>query len=377
MSPSFCCVECHAASLLCLLDLVVRFINTLTFSSCTQRQNMGFDAPICQDTPSGGLDVLLTTAEVGHDSLVDLSREEAFQAADDVAFGPASDDAPNYFPDFADALAEPDTLLQLSLSDQPGADLQDKKHRLVGSRRWVPGKGKPCQFVKRGVIVHGGPLQILDVCIDKKCGKHHPKLASTLSGGSEDGTAKEAQQYREVVFQFEEKEREWNRQCHNAISAEIMRVALIHVPTDAVTPAFGRLLLKTLPIRNLRADTSKLIKLPENEHGGIDFPELTDAQVTTAIVMSLTQDAIGWYAAYEKPQDCFAEGVTLLTALGVKDPTSVIVDAAAAYAAANPKPKKPRKPTARKKALARPLGLKGRKSTAKAAKPTPASELGK
>ena len=53
----------------------------------------GTDAPICQDTPSGGLDVLLTTAEVGHDSLVDLSREEAFQAADDVAFGPASGDA--------------------------------------------------------------------------------------------------------------------------------------------------------------------------------------------------------------------------------------------------------------------------------------------
>ena len=32
----------------------------------------------------------MTSAEVGHDALVDLSREEAFQAADDVAFGPAS-----------------------------------------------------------------------------------------------------------------------------------------------------------------------------------------------------------------------------------------------------------------------------------------------
>ncbi len=35
----------------------------------------------------------MTSAEVGHDALVDLSREEAFQAADDVAFGPASGDA--------------------------------------------------------------------------------------------------------------------------------------------------------------------------------------------------------------------------------------------------------------------------------------------
>ena len=51
------------------------------------------DAPRCQDTPSGGLDDLLTSAEVGHDALVNLSREEAFQAADDVAFGPASGEA--------------------------------------------------------------------------------------------------------------------------------------------------------------------------------------------------------------------------------------------------------------------------------------------
>ena len=54
---------------------------------------LGTDAPICQDTPSGGLDDLLTSAEVGHDALVNLSREEAFQAADDVAFGPASGEA--------------------------------------------------------------------------------------------------------------------------------------------------------------------------------------------------------------------------------------------------------------------------------------------
>ena len=47
----------------------------------------GTDAPICQDTPSGGLDDLLTSAEVGHDALVNLSREEAFQAADDLTFG--------------------------------------------------------------------------------------------------------------------------------------------------------------------------------------------------------------------------------------------------------------------------------------------------
>ena len=35
----------------------------------------------------------MTSAEAGHDALVNLSREEAFQAADDVAFGPASGEA--------------------------------------------------------------------------------------------------------------------------------------------------------------------------------------------------------------------------------------------------------------------------------------------
>ena len=35
----------------------------------------GIDAPICQDTRSGGLDDLLASAEIGHDALVDLCRD--------------------------------------------------------------------------------------------------------------------------------------------------------------------------------------------------------------------------------------------------------------------------------------------------------------
>ena len=45
------------------------------------------DAPMCQDTRSGGLNDLLASAEIGHDALVDLSRKEAFEAPDDLAFG--------------------------------------------------------------------------------------------------------------------------------------------------------------------------------------------------------------------------------------------------------------------------------------------------
>ena len=49
----------------------------------------GIDAPICQDTRSGGLDDLLASAEIGHDSLVDLASEKTFQAPDDLPFGSA------------------------------------------------------------------------------------------------------------------------------------------------------------------------------------------------------------------------------------------------------------------------------------------------
>ena len=49
----------------------------------------GTDAPMCQDTRLGGLNDLLASAVIGHDALVDLSRKEAFEAPDDLAFGPA------------------------------------------------------------------------------------------------------------------------------------------------------------------------------------------------------------------------------------------------------------------------------------------------
>ena len=56
----------------------------------------GADAPICQVGRSGGFAELLTRTKVGHDALVDLACEEAFETPDDLSFGPpirrASDD---------------------------------------------------------------------------------------------------------------------------------------------------------------------------------------------------------------------------------------------------------------------------------------------
>ena len=46
-------------------------------------------APICQDTRLRELGGVLTRAKVRHDSVVDLTGEEAFEAPNDVAFGAA------------------------------------------------------------------------------------------------------------------------------------------------------------------------------------------------------------------------------------------------------------------------------------------------
>ena len=50
----------------------------------------GIDAPICQDKRLGCLRDVSTHAEVCHNTLVDFTGEEAFEAADDLASGPAA-----------------------------------------------------------------------------------------------------------------------------------------------------------------------------------------------------------------------------------------------------------------------------------------------
>ena len=45
----------------------------------------GIDAPICQDTRLGCLRDVSAHAEVCHNTLVDFTGEEAFEAADDLA----------------------------------------------------------------------------------------------------------------------------------------------------------------------------------------------------------------------------------------------------------------------------------------------------
>ena len=64
-------------------------VDPLVIDRAVDRYRKGIDAPICQDTRSGGLDDLLASAEIGHDSLVDFASEKTFQAPDDLPFGSA------------------------------------------------------------------------------------------------------------------------------------------------------------------------------------------------------------------------------------------------------------------------------------------------
>ena len=70
-----------------MLSARTLFIRQRSRAETTVRD--GIDASICQDTHLGGLGDVLANAEVCHDALVDLAGEEAFEAPDDLTFGPA------------------------------------------------------------------------------------------------------------------------------------------------------------------------------------------------------------------------------------------------------------------------------------------------
>lgn len=100
---------------------------------------------------------------------------------------PAAPDTPHYFPEFADDLdAEGETLLQLSESHTPGADLETQKHGVLGAARWdeIRTKKDECPHVRRGVVVHGGPMRIVRVCAQKGCTKHRPPQKRAVSSSS-------------------------------------------------------------------------------------------------------------------------------------------------------------------------------------------------
>jgi ParB/RepB/Spo0J family partition protein len=118
-----------------------------------------------------------------------------------ATFDPLAEDTRHFQPDLAqqleDATAPDDSQVSeaegerqveaarahvVNLSDDPmvrsrlGAAANDK-HVPLNPNHWKEIK-KPvdrCEFAQTGVIVHGGPARVLDVCVTRRCQKHWPK----------------------------------------------------------------------------------------------------------------------------------------------------------------------------------------------------------
>lgn len=113
-----------------------------------------------------------------------------------VRIDPASPDVQHYFPEVADEVATAEAthsaLLQLSESHHAGADLGAPLPKgVLGRGRWTPIRGTKdaCPHVQRGVVVHGGPMRILEVCAQKGCPKHRPAAPAVPAHGAQTATA--------------------------------------------------------------------------------------------------------------------------------------------------------------------------------------------
>jgi len=126
-----------------------------------------------------------------------------------VRLQPDSEDTLHFFPELADALdaaeenMEHCRLLELSESSTPGAELRDKKHGTLGHRRWVEIGSKTytgrvvkrCDHVERGVVVHGGPIRVLEVCATKGCKVHFPEQQKATGASQRSSQAANRQRW--------------------------------------------------------------------------------------------------------------------------------------------------------------------------------------
>jgi ParB/RepB/Spo0J family partition protein len=150
------------------------------------------------------------------------------------AFDPTSEDTKHFQPELAEQLADVETgdreeggfddtvpaATLIELSDDPMARMRmsagkaDKVPLTPSKWREVKTPKDRCAFTVKGVITHGGPARVLDVCTKKSCTKHWPvakkKPASSTSKTKDTGDnwrqAQEEQQrkYREEAAAWEQ-----------------------------------------------------------------------------------------------------------------------------------------------------------------------------
>jgi ParB/RepB/Spo0J family partition protein len=153
-------------------------------------------------------------------NLAPLSALDAFIRRR-TAINPASPDVQHYFPQLAEAIEEAATtgatLLELSedymVRQKLGAGANDPIPLPAPKWHEVTTKKDRCATTVRGVITHGGPTRVLDVCATKGCPKHFPAPvkaeASTRSAGTKSSPAPKEDSWQEQQRKRQEERQVW------------------------------------------------------------------------------------------------------------------------------------------------------------------------
>lgn len=157
-----------------------------------------------------------------------------------TAIDPAADDVQHYFPELTgaieDAAAAGSTLLELSedymVRQKLGAGPNDPVP--LSRPKWheVTTKKDHCATTVRGVITHGGPTRVIDVCATKGCPKHFPAPVPVKSAapGKASGAMKTAKAApTEESWQEQQRKRNEERAKWETLRAALLVRLLAHL----------------------------------------------------------------------------------------------------------------------------------------------------
>lgn len=161
----------------------------------------------------------------------------------------------------------------VELSDDPMARMRlkaGKNERIpLTPSKWreVTSEKHQCAHTVRGVVTHGGPYRVLEVCITRSCPKHFPKAKPTTalkrSKATED-TARAKQQTRE---REEQERRDVERAEWEAIAPALDKAFVGHVARVKVNGAFVRQYLDSWTLKEVK------------DRFGVSLTDATAAQV--------------------------------------------------------------------------------------------------
>jgi ParB/RepB/Spo0J family partition protein len=156
-----------------------------------------------------------------------------------TAIDPESPDVQHYFPQLAEAIeeaaSEGATLLELSedyfVRQKLGVGANDPAPLAAPKWHEVTSKKDRCTNTVRGVITHGGPTRVLDVCATKGCPKHFP-IAQKIA--PKPAASKGAAVTQEPSWQVEQRKREEEQQRWEDLRDKLYPRVLAHV--EALSP---------------------------------------------------------------------------------------------------------------------------------------------